>query len=321
MTLTYNTLGVSWVSTATGSSVDDVMLINDWGGKTKTADYNWKAPTVVAYRDENTAISMQEDKWGFGVEPNMVAWSWMKLLLDKDQAKTHYDDAFQEVKEHPNKEPEEMICDYLRCVYRFLIWKLGHRTGNLSQALPFEFWFTTPAIWSDKAKDATKRAALKAGFGSRPGDQIFLIQEPEAAAVAVLKELTSKGEAVIVRRGDGVLICDCGGGTVDIVTYKVTQTEPTLEFEELVIGSGGKCGSTCIDRRFLAWMSQTFGSAFDNTNDKLKGPGSRLMKEFESAKREFRAEGEDSYEVTLHMRGVRDSELYEEDESKVKISW
>lgn len=34
------------------------------------------------------------------------------------------------------------------------------------------------------------------------------------------------------------MVCDCGGGTVDITTYTVVQTEPTLHFEELLIGVG-----------------------------------------------------------------------------------
>ncbi|KAK0640545.1 hypothetical protein DIS24_g9254 [Lasiodiplodia hormozganensis] len=314
--------GVGWVDTASGSNVQDVFLINDWGGKAKTCDYNWKVPTIVAYQDENSSKSMKDDKWGFEVESSMVSWSWMKLLLDKGQAETHYDDSLQEVKQHPLKTAEQMISDYLRGVYQFLVKKLERRFGGEAiEILPFEFWFTIPAIWSDQAKVTTKRAAQAAGFASRPGDKIFLIPEPEAAAVAVLKELTHHGDSVFVEPGNGMIICDCGGGTIDITTYAICQTEPTLEFDEVVVGAGGKCGSTYIDRRFLIWMSNTFGSGFDNLPDRLKSPGSKLMKAFESAKREFKVGGYESYEVSLHIPGVRDSDFYDEDESQVKIPW
>ena len=41
-------------------------------------------------------------------------------------------------------------------------------------------------IWEDKAKEMTKQAAIAAGI---PEDQIYMISEPEAAAVHCLTEL------------------------------------------------------------------------------------------------------------------------------------
>lgn len=37
---------------------------------------------------------------------------------------------------------------------------------------------------------------------------------------------------------ENILICDCGGGTVDITTYVITQVSPCLTFDELHIGAG-----------------------------------------------------------------------------------
>jgi hypothetical protein len=34
------------------------------------------------------------------------------------------------------------------------------------------------------------------------------------------------------------MVCDCGGSTVDITAYTMTEIEPRLEFEELVVGTG-----------------------------------------------------------------------------------
>ncbi|CAI7661347.1 unnamed protein product [Penicillium glandicola] len=67
---------------------------------------------------------------------------------------------------------------------------------------------------------------------------------------------------------DGVLICDCGGGTVvrdtplhswhfisshrgqDIATYYVTDVDPTTRLEQITTATGAKCGGTAIDSRF-----------------------------------------------------------------------
>lgn len=33
-------------------------------------------------------------------------------------------------------------------------------------------------------------------------------------------------------------MCDCGGGTVDLILYTITQVQPYLKFEELCVGVG-----------------------------------------------------------------------------------
>jgi hypothetical protein len=44
------------------------------------------------------------------------------------------------------------------------------------------------------------------------------------------------------------LSCDAGGGTVDLISYKITQTKPTFRVEEAAVGSGDKCGASYIDK-------------------------------------------------------------------------
>jgi hypothetical protein len=51
--------------------------------------------------------------------------------------------------------------------------------------------------------------------------------------------------------------------------------------------AGGRCGSTTIDRQFQKFMEERFGEEFTKKPQKIIGPGSRLMKEFESLKRKF----------------------------------
>jgi molecular chaperone DnaK (HSP70) len=63
---------------------------------------------------------------------------------------------------------------------------LQTRYEHLLQVTPIEFWFTMPAIWSDRAQEATRQAARAAGFGTREGDLIQMITEPEAGVHAAL---------------------------------------------------------------------------------------------------------------------------------------
>jgi hypothetical protein len=42
--------------------------------------------------------------------------------------------------------------------------------------------------------------------------------------------------------------CDAGGGTVDLISYRVTQRHPTFKIEEAAVGSGDKCGATYVEK-------------------------------------------------------------------------
>ncbi|TEY40660.1 hypothetical protein BOTCAL_0429g00050 [Botryotinia calthae] len=252
-----------------------------------------KVPSRIAYARENT--SLQEDAWGFDVGPRHTSCSWTKLLLDKNAVFGEDDDIISKIvidegmMHLPSHRGCNGVCeDYIHRLYvRFSEYAERTLGTDAFRMSPMDCWISLPAIWSNEAKHATLNAAKRAGFAKNPLDQIHTIAEPEAAAIATLKELAAPGTLNAVQRGDNVLICDCGGGTVDITTYKVTSVAPKLTFEELCIGIGGKCGSTYIDRHLHALLSDRFGNAFDRISYLRKGPGSALMNNWEVLKKRF----------------------------------
>ena len=268
-------------------------------------------------------------KFGFEVTPKMKSYNWTKLLLDKRARLTEFDDPSLSNVEGTgllsvpdSMSPTEVVSDYLERLYQtFMDYVVRRISREVVNVTPMEFWFTVPAIWSDQAKDATRTAAMAAGFGSRNIDKLFMIPEPEAAGVATLKTIAEGAAVVTASPGDGILICDCGGGTVDITSYRLVALDPVLEFEELVEGIGGKCGSTYIDRELITWMSRMFGSKFDSLPFEKIGPGSRFMREFQSQKHDFgyTDERNKQYETTLVMPRAGDGEFYDSDESTVKF--
>ncbi|KAF2812375.1 actin-like ATPase domain-containing protein [Mytilinidion resinicola] len=318
--------GISYVDSSK-TSINDIHVIRTYPGP-GGADAVWKTPSRIAYRSENQESNANQ--FGYQVTPKMTSYSWTKLLLDSRTPATAHDDPDLQKSEGAGmlrlprgKTATEVAADYLREVYRWTVTELEKRISpEVVRETPFEFWFTVPAIWSDAAKASTQAAARAAGFASRPGDKIFLIPEPEAAGVSVLKGLTQEGLSNQAKPGDGLLICDCGGGTVDITTYKITSVAPKLTFEELVEGAGGKCGSTYIDRQFHQWMSRKFGASFDNLKFEKKGPGSRFMKDFEGHKKDFGSSDDldQVYEINLVMPGVSYSIVYDDDECVVKLT-
>jgi hypothetical protein len=154
----------------------------------------------------------------------MISYSWTKLLLDKSALASEYDDpdlnkaAANGLMRLPRgKTAVNVVTDYMKGMHRMFnqaIKEVGLLAEDgLTLPMPMEFWLTVPATWTEEAKYATRSAALKAGFANRPGDNIYLIPEPEAATHLALKD-SIHNVSDLVKKGTGVLVCDCGGGTV-----------------------------------------------------------------------------------------------------------
>lgn len=74
----------------------------------------------------------------------------------------------------------DVAADYFRALYQYIQKILNNTYGEkfLSQQT-ISYIITVPALWSDRSKALTLRAASEGGFNGR----VTLVTEPEAAAV------------------------------------------------------------------------------------------------------------------------------------------
>jgi molecular chaperone DnaK (HSP70) len=176
--------------TSDQTSADNIEVIRQWPSGPGTIG---KVPSVLAYKSENLEDDVVEDQWGFSAG-GMKSYLWTKLLLGKDSrsSSSTQDSKFKDLYKNgfctlpPGKKAKDVVTDYLRGLYQYLIERLQRHDQVIVQITPMEFWVTVPAMWTDAAKTVTIEAAQAAGFGSRPMDSIHIITEPEAAALAVL---------------------------------------------------------------------------------------------------------------------------------------
>ncbi|CAG8191229.1 unnamed protein product [Penicillium olsonii] len=140
------------------------------------------------------------------------------------------------------KTPVDVVGDYLERLVFHLMEVLKRRFSTALQTMELQYILTVPAVWSDKAKDATMRAAHLAKI---PPSALILLSEPEAAAVYAIHTVQPNS----LKLNDCLIVCDAGGGTVDIITYRIAQTEP-LRFSEVTEGTGAVCGSALLDDAF-----------------------------------------------------------------------
>jgi molecular chaperone DnaK (HSP70) len=88
------------------------------------------------------------------------------------------------------------------------------------------------------------------------GDKLQIVSEPEAAAVYALDAMDPHD----IKIGDTFVLCDAGGGTVDLISYTVTALKPILKIEEAAPGTGGLCGSTYLNRIFKEFITTKLGN-------------------------------------------------------------
>lgn len=252
-----------------------------------------KTPTVIKY--EGPVI-----KWGYELErTSEEKIEAIKLLLDPSQPKPTYinqSNIDAELKKL-GRPARDVAADYIGMIYRHAITKIeGKYPKSYLDMLHRQYVLSVPAVWSDKAKDATLRAARHAGI-----HPVELIKEPEAAALFTINFLKKQG----LEAGDAFVIVDAGGGTVDLISYEITKLAP-LELADLVGSTGGLVGSIMLNRRFEQWIKDVVGErAF---LDLRETNGFRLaMKQFEeSIKPGFQGVEDEDQFVNFPMANLKD---------------
>ncbi|KAK4937981.1 hypothetical protein LTR10_021470 [Elasticomyces elasticus] len=243
----------------------------------------------------------QDWKWGFEIPDNQPRHQWFKLGLDPNHKN-------QELSllaiDHPDEkalppaygnEPNEvrLTTEYLTKLRSHTIRMLRRKLGNaLVDTTKVRFTITVPAIWDDAAKARTQQCATDAGMGR----EISIISEPEAAVIYALDAMDPHSLNV----GDCFVLCDAGGGTVDLISYSIVSKTPTVQVRETVIGTGGACGSIFLNRIFKRYLEENLGDMDGFGDDTLED----ALAEFESTlKRKFTGDEE---KVVIRVPGLAD---------------
>ena len=228
--------------------------------------------------------SGNEYKWGFQIMDSETRHQWFKLGLDPLQQRGTSNLA-QLLPDSAAAPPgygfstEKIVTDYLTALRKHAEQILRYKLplGALLST-PLEFVITVPAVWSDAAQAKTRTCAEAAGMGK--GSALHIISEPEAAAIYALDAMDPHN----IKVGDTFVLCDAGGGTVDLISYTVSALRPILQIKEATPGSGSLCGSSFLNRIFERIMTDTFSNNESWDRDVLE----EATKRFELIKRSFR---------------------------------
>lgn len=200
-------------------------------------------------------------RWGFELDPHDLRLRYLKLRLDERQdyplcvSKEIIDNLLKQ----SGVNVAEAVSDYMSAVFRRAREAMVARFGeDMVSNTPIKVMVTVPAVWSDAAKDATLKAAEKAGMGTN----IHMISEPEAAANYAINSIDRQRK--LLKTSDTFIILDAGGGTSDLISYFISSLAP-LRLEEAASGIGSLCGGAFLNMRFEDLVRTRLGSdAFDD---------------------------------------------------------
>lgn len=169
-----------------GSSYKDVSVNKSWPN---CGGHQEKVPTMLSY-DMRDPSQPKVTAWGYETKSSQHTYTWFKLGLGQHQKQEEFDDellygGLGSITCPENMSYEDLATDYLHLFYKHMMEKIATQVGDDTfDVLAFQFVLAVPAGWPDESQRAIQSCAEDAGFGSREGDKISLIAEPEAAALA-----------------------------------------------------------------------------------------------------------------------------------------
>lgn len=243
--------------------------MTDWKhAKNPYCRYSHKVPSDIAYDEHGKAFC------GFDLPEGCTRLKWTKILLETDpdpsvlERLNHRDvKASKAAIEKLGKSPVQVVADYLRWLWERILEAIIDDTSwdqdDIDNANP-TIVMTVPAMWSDMARHNTAQAAELAGL-AREGWTLKFITEPEAAAISELHERMGKG----LSAGDCFIVCDGGGGTVDLVSFEIRNKMP-FTLDQKTVAAGGLCGSIYIDQMFEDQIKSLLQGDWDKLSDTAK---------------------------------------------------
>ncbi|KAI9245657.1 hypothetical protein BDA99DRAFT_549197 [Phascolomyces articulosus] len=250
----------------------EVFDIQNWPHK--SGHFYPKVPTVSVYPRNKSTLS----EWGHAAKKVMLKPGAAKQNVLLSQFKLHLDESLQRAPiengliDHPVKyrTPVQAVADYMEALHKHTLEELKRSFAKNYPIDSFRYCLTVPAVWSDKAKHLMRQASIKAGLisASDPLDRLILISEPEAAALYCEETMSDQ---IQLKDKDRVMICDAGGGTVDLIVFQVNLLENDgaeenssgkrrkRQLKEVTKGMGESCGSVFLDSHFRKLLETKLG--------------------------------------------------------------
>ncbi|KAF4449449.1 hypothetical protein F53441_7311 [Fusarium austroafricanum] len=234
---------------------EEIEMVTSWESELNHCSDVEKVPTQLYFEESGRGI-----KWGYAISPDKEPLKWFKLLLLEPRdtpsgvaSSTQIQEARRLVN-NSNKTPVKIVSIFLRRLWNHSMEAIRRSIGeDVMNRSKFRVVITLPAIWPPYAQQRMKEAAQQSGMlnqRSAGTTTLHFVSEPEAAALATIKDLSKRSS---IKVGDTIVVCDAGGGTVDLISYVFLSTDPFV-VKECVKGGGDLCGGVFLDEAFMRFI-------------------------------------------------------------------
>lgn len=308
----------------------DLVVFREWPGASMQ-----RVPSAISYSP--TSPDKHCSQWGWSIDDDSKVLKWTKLELEPQDTATELAQLreltkgldlvrelrenetmglMNDVPEHITKSAEDVVRDYLSKVSRVWYQHMKSQGRYTLERVPLDLVITHPATWKYEAMNKTYRAVMGAFHsGMFPTlRNVSFASEPESWALYTIQDMLLKGHDVLIP-GECFVICDAGGGTVDLVSYRVNKVDP-LELTRVGNITGAKCGGTFVDQAFLEFLQPRLlnldidPDAVGTGGHMVFKPRSRvLLERFERIKHAFNGTGDSQLTVP---RGTKVAPGYED---------
>ncbi|KAJ7021478.1 hypothetical protein C8F04DRAFT_267963 [Mycena alexandri] len=260
----------------------------------KQATPDAKVPSVLYYdqhgkarafgaetEDEDTIMVAEENEW--------VKVEWWKLLLRPAHLPIIKDLVLPPLP--PNIQVDQIFSDHLRYIkdqVKAYITSTYGSGGDIWDILSPTMYviLTTPNGWEGSQQNRMRQAAIKAGLVDEEGGRRVKFVTEAEAAVLYAADSGSVNDWLV--EDSHLILCDCGGGTVDITGYKINAVKPALKLEE---SSASRCylaGAVFVTQAAKAFFKERLSGTEWDDEDMLQ----KIVYHFDrNAKKKF-AEGD-----------------------------
>ncbi|KIX96289.1 uncharacterized protein Z520_08067 [Fonsecaea multimorphosa CBS 102226] len=272
-----------------------------------------ETPTELLYSDGQTFYGYDAwNKWGGNIHRQGILLQWFKLLLDDSK-----DEKRRQEAKLVSSQLDSLSLTISDAITDYLTFLLAHTKSELQLYNRFcddctvQLVLTVPNVWNARAcsimAHAMENAAKDLSFGHE--SEVFLVSEADAAATYCCE----KASDFFLNLGDVFMIADIGGGTSDLMIYKVTHLYP-YRFDPVVPGDGAVCGASHLNRALIRELKTKIKTdpRYGNMRDHLPqnwtiDDSLRVANhDFETVKKDIRSDSEGEYIKVQFLPKLKD---------------
>ncbi|XP_006460500.1 hypothetical protein AGABI2DRAFT_67456 [Agaricus bisporus var. bisporus H97] len=219
-----------------------------------------KIPSIMYYDQKGKVCAIGEEADGDSVEEkaednNWIKLEWFKMHYRPRKSSNPLPTTIKIPPLPPTKSIIDILSDFLHylneCTKQYIEDShpgIGTRVLSRDSKSKIEYILSHPNRWDGSPRGLMRQAAEKAGLISPGGiNEVTFISEGEASLnMCIEHDLLSDS----IRKGDGVIVVDAGGGTIDFSAYALDKKKSGGKvFQEIVESQSHFMGSEFVTER------------------------------------------------------------------------